>query len=107
MSGSDSALSTTPDFRLRKLLRASAGTGKTYRLTGHYLELLRRGAPADTILATTFTRKAAGEIFGRVLSRLADTADTDPDARRLLLELCRTLHRTCSASHFDDLHSSS
>lgn len=72
-----------------KVIRASAGAGKTYTLTGHYLELLRRGATPDEVLATTFTRKAAGEIFGRVLTRLAE----DDAERAMLLSLCRQLHR--------------
>ena len=62
-----SALATSPHVAIR----ASAGSGKTYQLTNRYLGLLIRGAAPETILATTFTRKAAGEILGRVLTRLA------------------------------------
>ena len=54
------------------LIRASAGTGKTFRLTNRYLKLLVDGVEPHDILALTFTRKAAGEIFERVLKRLAD-----------------------------------
>jgi len=53
-------------------LRASAGTGKTFQLTNRYMRLLLGGESVDTILASTFTRKAAGEIKTRVLTRLAD-----------------------------------
>jgi len=56
------------------LVRASAGTGKTYQLTSRYLALLLGGADADRILATTFTRKAAHEIHDRVVARLAAAA---------------------------------
>ncbi|WP_425614619.1 UvrD-helicase domain-containing protein [Anatilimnocola sp. NA78] len=56
------------------LIRASAGTGKTYQLSNRYLKLLATGVAPDKILATTFTRKAAGEIFDRVLFRLAEAA---------------------------------
>ena len=65
------------------LLLASAGTGKTYRLTGHFLDLLFRGVEPERILATTFTRKAAGEILDRVLRRLM-MAVTDEKERRAL-----------------------
>ncbi len=58
-----------------EVIRASAGTGKTYQLSNRFLGLVAADAPLDTILATTFTRKAAGEILGRVLSRLAETVD--------------------------------
>ncbi len=57
------------------LLRASAGTGKTYRLTGRLLRILLQDVPPETILATTFTRKAAGEITSRLLVDLARAAD--------------------------------
>ncbi|MEM1108480.1 MAG: UvrD-helicase domain-containing protein [Planctomycetota bacterium] len=75
------------------LIRASAGSGKTYRLTERYLNLLRAGAEPDGILATTFTRKAAGEITGRVVTTLAEAADKNPADRELLVTLCRQLHR--------------
>ena len=76
-----------------RVLRASAGAGKTYRLTGHYLDLLEAGAAPESILATTFTRKAAGEIFARVMTRLADGATSSPAARQRLLDLARHLDR--------------
>ena len=66
-----------------RLIRASAGTGKTYQLSNQYLSLLAGGAPVDRILATTFTRKAAGEILDRVVLRLAE-AVIDPNQRTLL-----------------------
>ena len=47
------------------VIRASAGTGKTFQLSNRYLELLAAGVPGDQILASTFTRKAAGEILDR------------------------------------------
>lgn len=53
------------------LIRASAGTGKTFQLTNRLLQILLAGHDVDGILATTFTRKAAGEILQRVLQRLA------------------------------------
>ncbi len=65
------------------LLRASAGTGKTYALTSRYLALLFDGADPSAILATTFTRKAAHEILERVLERLATAARDDAERARL------------------------
>ena len=66
-----------------RVIRASAGTGKTYQLSNRYLALLRRGVEPDTILATTFTRKAAGEILERVLTRLVAAAGDDRAANEL------------------------
>lgn len=59
------------------LVRASAGTGKTYQLTARLLKILLTGAPPESVLATTFTRKAAGEILTRVLVTLGAAADPD------------------------------
>ena len=38
------------------IIRASAGTGKTYQLAVRFIGLLAAGARPDEILATTFTR---------------------------------------------------
>jgi len=67
------------------LMRASAGTGKTYQLTGRLMRVLFAGAAVETVLATTFTRKAAGEILDRVLHVLARAANADdPDSLQQL-----------------------
>lgn len=76
---------------MRTLIRASAGSGKTYALTTHYLELLAAGVEPEAILATTFTRKAAGEILHRVLSMLAERST--PEGQQRLAGFCRSLHR--------------
>ncbi len=69
-----------------KIFLASAGTGKTFRLSGRYLDLLLANREAKSILATTFTRKAAEEILNRVLKRLVETID-QPKKRKELEEL--------------------
>lgn len=69
------------------VIRASAGTGKTFQLTNRLLKLLLSGAQPNSILATTFTRKAAGEILDRVLERLAKATASDAAAKRLADEL--------------------
>ncbi|HEX3869158.1 MAG TPA: UvrD-helicase domain-containing protein, partial [Pirellulales bacterium] len=56
------------------VIRASAGTGKTYQLSNRYIALAVAGASPEQILAVTFARKAAGEILDRVLLRLAEGA---------------------------------
>jgi ATP-dependent exoDNAse (exonuclease V) beta subunit len=96
--------------RENTLIRASAGTGKTFQLSNRYIELLHADVPIDEILATTFTRKAAGEILDRIISRLAEAATNEEAAREfagqigedgldvdrcreLLVRLTRHLHR--------------
>ncbi|HAL91559.1 MAG TPA: hypothetical protein DCM68_00850, partial [Verrucomicrobia bacterium] len=58
-------------------MAASAGTGKTFALSSRYLALLARGADPASIVALTFTRKAAGEILSRILTRLAQAAQDE------------------------------
>ena len=71
----DNDESVSGDLLLPTVVRASAGTGKTYRLTARLMRILLQGAAPESILATTFTRKAAGEILDRVLLTLAHAAD--------------------------------
>lgn len=65
------------------VIRASAGTGKTYQLAVRFIGLLAAGARPEEILATTFTRKAAGEILDRVLFWLAKAAADDGERKQL------------------------
>ena len=51
--------------------RASAGAGKTHKLTGEYLNLLFTGTGAyRRILAVTFTNKATDEMKSRIIEEL-------------------------------------
>lgn len=96
-------------FSHRLLIRASAGTGKTFQLSSRYIALLRESAP-EKILASTFTRKAAGEILERILLRLAracvspkslkelgasigDSSLTREECLQILQRLTQQLHR--------------
>ena len=63
------------------IIRASAGSGKTYELVRRYLQLLALGEAPEGIAAMTFTRKAAREFFERILQQLADLA-ADPSKAR-------------------------
>ena len=91
------------------VIRASAGTGKTFQLSNRFLGLAAAGHSPDHILAATFARKAAGEILDRVLLRLAEAAD-DPEkltALKLHLTLPRLDAPQCIAllrSLIDRLH---
>lgn len=98
------------DWFAPELIRASAGSGKTFQLTIRVLRLLYAGVEPDSLLATTFTRKAAGEILHRILQRLSEAAEhpqsleelklqltpmplDQATCRRLLVRLCGRLHR--------------
>lgn len=54
----------------RLILKASAGTGKTYRLSLEYIASLVQGIDFKDILVMTFTKKATAEIKERILKFL-------------------------------------
>lgn len=57
------------------LIEASAGTGKTYTLTGLFVRLLlEKGLTVDQILVVTFTDAATEELRERIRKRLSDVA---------------------------------
>ncbi|MDD5456767.1 MAG: UvrD-helicase domain-containing protein [Candidatus Margulisbacteria bacterium] len=55
---------------IKKVIKASAGTGKTYQLSLEFLALLVQGVNFEDILVITFTRKATGEIRSRIFDFL-------------------------------------
>ncbi len=71
------------------MILASAGSGKTYALTTRFVKLLAAGAAPERVVALTFTRKAAGEFFDAILTRLAFAAADRDAAVRLGVEIGR------------------
>src|SRR4029077_10751199 len=65
------------------VIEASAGTGKTYTLVQTILQaLFEKNLPMDSLVALTFTKKAAGEMKERIAAELQkiDSADAMEDA---------------------------
>ncbi len=56
---------------------ASAGSGKTFALAHRYIRLLAAGVEPARIIAITFSRKAAGEIFVSIVKYLRQAAADD------------------------------
>jgi DNA helicase II / ATP-dependent DNA helicase PcrA len=81
------------------LILAGAGTGKTRAITFRMANLIARGVPAESILAVTFTNKAAEEMQNRV-SDLLLRAGVPPERPWLSTfhSLCARLLRREAAS---------
>lgn len=75
------------DPRCSAVVSACAGSGKTWLLVSRIFRLLLDGAPPASILAITFTRKAAQEMTARLDRLLQEAAMADdPTLDRLLGE---------------------
>ncbi|MDY6989009.1 MAG: exodeoxyribonuclease V subunit beta [Thermodesulfobacteriota bacterium] len=84
------------------LIEASAGTGKTYAISGLFLRLvLEKNLSVNEILVVTFTEAATEELKDRIRTKLREAAEafatglsTDP-----FLEALRTEHRNPEMAH--------
>src|SRR3989339_1440420 len=73
------------------MILAGAGTGKTKTITHRIFHLIKEGASPDSILAITFTNKAAKEMEERVMTLLeSDAAFRHSGAKRPFVS---TFHR--------------
>ena len=59
---------------------ASAGSGKTFQLAHRYIRLLAHDVEPSRIIAVTFSRKAAGEIFTAIVTHLREAATSEKNA---------------------------
>ncbi len=61
-----------------RVLEASAGTGKTYQIIRHALDLLiERGIPIERLAVVTFSERAAGELRKRLRENLTSCDPSD------------------------------
>ncbi len=68
------------DPRRSVVVEACAGAGKTWMLVSRMLRAMMDGTPPHQILAITFTRKAAGEMRGRLQEWMHTFAQADDEA---------------------------
>jgi len=88
------------------VVTAGAGTGKTLTLVARYLSLLAEGMPLRSVVAITFTKKAAREMRNRVRREMGSYLSSDLTAaeaefwQRLYIELdaarIGTIHSLCT-----------
>ncbi|MGM0420261.1 MAG: UvrD-helicase domain-containing protein [Bacillota bacterium] len=63
-----------------RILKASAGTGKTYRLSLEYISSILQGRDFSEIAVLTFTRKATAEIRERIFAQIAELLEGRQEA---------------------------
>ncbi len=90
-------------------IQASAGTGKTYNITGIVKKLIDKKVRLEEILVVTYTEKAAGELRDRIRAKCPDE-DVDNAAiftihsfcQKTLSEFSFTANQCASLSLVDD-----
>jgi len=87
MTAQQALVDVSLDPRQSVVVSACAGSGKTWLLVSRIFRLLLDGAPPPSVLAITFTRKAAQEMTARLDRLLQEAAMADDAALdRLLVE---------------------
>jgi ATP-dependent helicase/nuclease subunit A len=72
-------------LNLNASVQASAGSGKTYLLINRLVRLLLLGADPASVLAITFTRKAAAEMQNRLLQKVYELSCAAAEELDLIL----------------------
>ncbi len=86
------------------VVTAGAGTGKTRTLVGRYLSLLAEGLDLRSIVAITFTRKAAREMRNRVRDEIRRYV-SQPGLEKEEQERWQELYTRLDAARIDTIHS--
>lgn len=92
------------DYKSNILLSANAGSGKTFVLSKRFVEIiLSEGAELDSIVAITFTDKAAGELNKKIAKEIENRLETETDetkARKL-----ESVRRQLVSTNISTIHS--
>lgn len=99
----------TGDNFVKKVISASAGTGKTYQLSLEYINLLlcyhKLGLRYPEILVITFTRKATAEIRERIFEHLQKLVTGKDGQENIKNSLQKILGRPLNQDDFNTLRS--
>ena len=79
-----------------EIIMASAGSGKTYRLSNRIITILLDGVDPRKVIALTFTRKAAGEFSSALFEKIAEAASDPKKAAQICQDIQRPEQYQCS-----------
>jgi ATP-dependent helicase/nuclease subunit A len=88
--------SAAPAYGKVDTIIASAGTGKTFTLVEDICAAIEAGLAPDRLLATTFTKKAAAELAGRIRAALI-AAGKPASAAAMLSARIGTVNSVCGS----------
>jgi ATP-dependent helicase/nuclease subunit A len=77
-----------------ELMNASAGSGKTFNLTAKVVDAMRSGIPPESVMATTFTNRAAAELKERIRLQLLKSNQPE-EANRINDGFIGTVNSIC------------
>jgi len=86
------------------VVTAGAGTGKTRTLVSRFLSLLADGLPMRSIVAITFTKKAAREMRNRIREEIRSFLEDLPPENRDY-EFWREIYQSLDAARISTIHS--
>ena len=78
-----------------EMINASAGSGKTYSLTARVVEILKSGLAPESLMATTFTNRAAAELRERIRFHLLKSHQSE-EANRIYDGFIGTVNSICA-----------
>lgn len=92
------------DYKSNILLSANAGSGKTFVLSKRFVEIiLNEGAELDSIVAITFTDKAAGELNKKIAKEIEDRLEIEIDETKI--RKLESVRRQLVSANISTIHS--
>ncbi len=92
------------DFTKHISLTANAGSGKTFVLSNRFVEIaVNKNIPLNSIIAITFTEKAAGELYKKIAEEIDSRLQEEKEAR--IIKKLEDMRRMLVSANISTIHS--